>query len=223
MPKAENGYDLERYAPVARRITHFYERYPAGRIITSLVERDANTVIFRARVYRSADDLHPAATGWALEREGDGDVNVVACLENTETSAIGRALANLGFTASSERPSREEMVRVARARQAPLRVAVRAHEPERAGSFAPRDASRDSAPRALPTQHTPPPQSHADALGDVLSLLALARHAGMRPARAASSSARLIAHPPSVADLARIASRLRAWLRRQRRAAAEGV
>ena len=193
MPKAEHGYDLERYAPVARRITLFYERYPAGRIITTLVGRDARTVIFRARVYRAADDTHPAATGWALEREGDGDVNAVACLENTETSAIGRALANLGFTASAERPSREEMVRVARARQAPLRVA-------------PRAASR-------------PLQAHADSLGDVLSLLALARHAGMRPARAAAASARLLARPPARAELARIASRLRAWLLRQRDAA----
>jgi hypothetical protein len=41
MPKAENGYDLERYAPVARCITLFYERYPASRIITTLMERDA--------------------------------------------------------------------------------------------------------------------------------------------------------------------------------------
>jgi len=198
MPKAENGFDLERYAPVARRITLFYERYPAGRIITALIERNARAVIFRASVYRGADDVHPAATGWALEREGDGDVNAVACLENTETSAIGRALANLGFTASAERPSREEMMRVSRARQAPLRVA------------APRQRSiqRTTASSTLL-------QSHADALSDALSLLALARQAGMRPARAARSSARLLARPPAHEDLTRIASRLRAWLRRQ--------
>jgi len=198
MPKAENGFDLERYAPVARRITLFYERYPTGRIITALVERNARAVIFRASVYRAADDAHPAATGWALEREGDGDVNAVACLENTETSAIGRALANLGFTASAERPSREEMMRVSRARQAPLRVAV------------PRQRSLQPS-----TISSPLLQSHADALSDALSLLALARHAGMRPARAARTSARLLAHPPAREDLTRIASRLRAWLRRQ--------
>jgi len=40
----------------------------------------------------------------------------VACLENTETSAIGRALANLGFTASKNRPSLEEIEKAARAR-----------------------------------------------------------------------------------------------------------
>ncbi len=50
MPKAENGYDLERYAPVARRITHFYERYPAGRIITSLVARGRSPSVRRARL-----------------------------------------------------------------------------------------------------------------------------------------------------------------------------
>lgn len=205
MPKAENGYDLDRYAPVARRITLFYERYPAGRIITSLVERDANAVVFRARVYRTAEDPSPAATGWALEREGDGDVNAVACLENTETSAIGRALANLGFTASAERPSREEMVRVARARQSTLRVA------------AVRPRSATPAATATPKPERPPSQSRADALGDVLSLLALARHAGMRPARAARTSARLLADPPSRDDLTRIASRMRAWLNRHPR------
>lgn len=204
MPKAENGYDLDRYAPVARRITLFYERYPAGRIITSLVERDASAVIFRARIYRTAEEASPAATGWALEREGDGDVNAVACLENTETSAIGRALANLGFTASAERPSREEMVRVARARQTP---------PLRVAAARSRSAASEAAP--LPS---PALQSRADALGDVLSLLALARHAGMRPARAAHASARLLAEPPARDELARIASRMRAWLRRDPRA-----
>ena len=206
MPKAEQGYDLERYAPVARRITLFYERYPAGRIITTLIERDARAVIFRARVYRGAEDTYPAATGWALEREGDGDVNAVACLENTETSAIGRALANLGFTASIERPSREEMLRVQRARQAPLRVS------------APRPRSASPTPSFSPLL-----QSHADALSDALSLLALARQAGMRPARAARTSARLLAHPPAREELTRIASRLRAWLHRQRLAEAAAV
>ncbi|HEY8794335.1 MAG TPA: hypothetical protein VIM15_05260 [Gemmatimonadaceae bacterium] len=212
MPKAENGYELERYAPVARRITLFYERYPAGRIITTLVERDESAVIFRARVYRTAEELNPAATGWALEREGDGDVNAVACLENTETSAIGRALANLGFTASAERPSREEMARVARARQAPLRVAA-----SRPRSAAPAPAP-GSALGSSSSREVPSPQSRADALGDVLSLLALARDSGMRPARAARASARLLAEPPSRDDLVRIASRLRAWMRRQPRA-----
>ncbi|MDB4906764.1 MAG: hypothetical protein JWO05_1548 [Gemmatimonadetes bacterium] len=121
MPKVSESFDPSAYAPVADRITLFYKTFPTGRIITHLVERSADAVIFEARVYRHAGDSRPAATGWATEREGDGEVNLVACLENTETSAIGRALANLGYTASAKRPSREEMEKAARARVARMR------------------------------------------------------------------------------------------------------
>src|SRR5919199_1232060 len=121
MAKGDLDLDGGEYAPVAERIALFYLRYPTGRIITKLVSRSEREVVFQALVYRAAHDARPAATGWAAEREGDGDVNTVACVENTETSAIGRALANLGFTASRERPSREEMEKAARAR---LRLAA---------------------------------------------------------------------------------------------------
>ncbi|HEV8233291.1 MAG TPA: hypothetical protein VGP84_01795 [Gemmatimonadaceae bacterium] len=116
--RAEGVFDPASYAPVAERISLFYEAFPRGRIITEMVSRTERDVVFRALVYRQADDSDPAATGWAAEREGDGEVNTVACLENTETSAIGRALANLGFTASRERPSAEEMAKASRARAA---------------------------------------------------------------------------------------------------------
>jgi hypothetical protein len=111
------------YAPVADRIALFYERFPAGRIITQLTMHNEREVVFRASVYRTEKARTPAATGWASERVGDGDINTVACLENTETSAIGRALANLGFTASKNRPSLEEMEKAERGR-AQLQPAV---------------------------------------------------------------------------------------------------
>ncbi len=115
MPKSDLPIGGE-YAPVADRIALFYERFPAGRIITQLTMHNQREVVFRASVYRTEKSRTPAATGWASERIGDGDINTVACLENTETSAIGRALANLGFTASKNRPSLEEMEKAARAR-----------------------------------------------------------------------------------------------------------
>lgn len=114
--RGDGAFDLASYAPVAERITLFYETFPRGRIITELMSRTERDVVFRALVYRDAGDADAAATGWAAEREGDGEINTVACLENTETSAIGRALANLGFTASRERPSAEEMAKASRAR-----------------------------------------------------------------------------------------------------------
>jgi hypothetical protein len=116
MPKSHAFSDLSDYAPVAERLERFYERHPAGRIVTELVSREGGQFIFRALVYRNAEEQEPAATGWAAERVGDGDINTVACLENTETSAVGRALANLGFAASTQRPSREEMMKAERGR-----------------------------------------------------------------------------------------------------------
>lgn len=116
MPKTTPlSFNPAEYAMVADRITLFYEKYPEGRILTRLVSRERE-IVFRAAVYRDRDQTSPAATGWASEKENDGDINTVACLENTETSAIGRALANLGFTASKKRPSYEEMKKVERAR-----------------------------------------------------------------------------------------------------------
>jgi hypothetical protein len=114
--KADGPFDVDGYAPVAARIGLFYERFPMGRIETQLIDRSDRGVVFRAAVYRGPDERRPAATGWAAEREGDGEINTVACLENTETSAVGRALANLGFTASKHRASVEEMAKVARER-----------------------------------------------------------------------------------------------------------
>lgn len=116
MAKGDSQFDRDGYAPVADRIALFYDRFPTGRIETRLVERSDRGVVFRAAVYRGPEERRPAATGWAAEREGDGEINTVACLENTETSAVGRALANLGFTASRQRPSAEEMAKVARER-----------------------------------------------------------------------------------------------------------
>lgn len=116
MSKSDSFFNPEQYATVAERIELFYSRFPEGRINTELVGRENGEITFKALVYRTATESLAAATGWASEREGDGDVNTVACLENTETSAVGRALANLGFTASSRRPSREEMEKVGRAR-----------------------------------------------------------------------------------------------------------
>ncbi|MEO7043226.1 MAG: hypothetical protein ABI035_13270 [Gemmatimonadaceae bacterium] len=117
MPKADVFFDPTRYATVAERIALFYGSHPNGRIQTELVNRDPVSVTFKALVFRGESDTVPSATGWATEREGDGDINTVACLENTETSAIGRALANLGFQAAKERPSVEEMKKATRARE----------------------------------------------------------------------------------------------------------
>ena len=197
MPKSDLTFEPGDYALVADRISLFYERYPYGRIVTELISRTESEVPFRASVYRETPDREPAATGWASERQGDGDINVVACLENTETSAIGRALANLGFTASRRRPSREEMEKADRARvryaQRPIAVTV----------------VRE--PRVVDVAL----QARADALVDVLRLLEPAQWVGMREARAASIRRRLMEASLPAATLEMIGRRLRNWIRRR--------
>lgn len=195
MPKTDGSFDPARYATVAERIELFYRSHPTGRIETDLVTRDAESVTFRARVYRNEADTVAAATGWAAEREGDGDINTVACLENTETSAIGRALANLGFTASRQRPSLEEMRKAEHARVT---------------------RSRAVSSRAIAERSPGYGQHHAHAAADLLNLLAEAERAGLRMERASRLRVRLEQPPPlSPARIAELERSLRRWLSRR--------
>ena len=204
MPKSDLSFDGGEYAPVAARITLFYERFPEGCILTRLVSRSERDVTFKALVYRTAFDPRPSAIGWASERPGDGEINSVACLENTETSAIGRALANLGFTASPLRPSWEEMVKARRARDPGL-------------------GNGDSILPRIPDSHGPIPNPHSPLprpsplLRDLLRLIAVAERRGsVRPARAAAWRRRLRLETPPSDDLERAEERLRARLMRRR-------
>jgi hypothetical protein len=104
------NFDLSQYETVEERIGRLYQSHPDARIVTELVspvEQIETTATFIARVYLNGDDT-PKATGYAMERAGQGYVNKTSHVENCETSAIGRALANMGLH-GSKRPSREEM------------------------------------------------------------------------------------------------------------------
>jgi hypothetical protein len=191
MSKTDSFFNPDQYATVAERIELFYSRYPEGRINTELVTRDGGEITFKALVYRTAAETFAAATGWASEREGDGDVNAVACLENTETSAVGRALANLGFTASSKRPSREEMEKAARVRSALANHAANGKE-------------------------TVALQSQANTVDDVLHLLSTAERKGLPSQRAQILRARVNCYPGlTPARVRKIETKLRSWIRRR--------
>ena len=104
-------FNLQDYEPVQDRITKFYVKHPDGRIITDLTDSSNGVFVFKATLYKSGEDLMSGiilSTGWAREVDGKGYVNQTSALENCETSAIGRALANIGLH-GDKRPSREEM------------------------------------------------------------------------------------------------------------------
>lgn len=111
------AYNPETYVDVQTRISRFWSEYPDGRIHTSLESNPDHftEAIFKAMVYKRLDDAFPSATGWASEEAGKGMAQQTAWMEVCETSAIGRALANMGYaTTGEDRPSREEMEKVAR-------------------------------------------------------------------------------------------------------------
>lgn len=92
-------FNPEEYIGVSERIAAFYAKFPEGRILTAVVEHsfDTGQVMVRAEVYRNAEDTLPAATGHAYETKGGQGANQTSHVENAETSAVGRAIANLGF------------------------------------------------------------------------------------------------------------------------------
>ena len=109
-------FNLEDYATVQERIAQFYGDHPDGVIQTFLAKHDGPEVIFEARVFRTPEEAEKGVytSGWAREVEGKTPVNRTSHLENCETSAVGRALANLGYATDGKRPSREEMQKVQR-------------------------------------------------------------------------------------------------------------
>ena len=135
------GFNLEDYETVESRIDKFYTINGDGAIYTQLLSDPNNidTVVVQAYIFISGE---PVATGLAsetrdkeLSKTSDGreyaSVNYTAWLENAETSAIGRALANYNLS-GAKRPSREEMEKVERGEKgstSPPMPTERADEP----------------------------------------------------------------------------------------------
>ena len=107
------AFNLDDYEPVASRLDRFLKAHPDARVITDLVHYLSDIAVFKAELWLDGEII---ATGWAEEIRGQGSVNKTSHLENCETGAVGRALANAGLSGSdfTKRPSREEMGKVQR-------------------------------------------------------------------------------------------------------------
>ena len=86
----------KEYKTVAKRVDEFRKEHKTDlAIITSLVDRDEDTVVMKAEIIDK--DGRTIATGYAEEHRAASQINKTSALENCETSAIGRALANFGL------------------------------------------------------------------------------------------------------------------------------
>ena len=113
-------FNLEDYETVEERLAKFWKEHPDGRITTEVIEHTLQRFIVKAAIYRTEVDAHPWTTGFAEETVSTRGVNSTSALENCETSAIGRALANANYATKGKRPSREEMAKVNQAQPKPF-------------------------------------------------------------------------------------------------------
>ena len=115
-------FDLSQYATVEERLTQFWSDHPDGAVITEIAHREDNIIVFKAYIYfERGGDL--VSTGFAEEVRDASPVNRTSFVENAETSAIGRGLANANY-AMKKRPSREEMQKAQRTTTTTTNVVV---------------------------------------------------------------------------------------------------
>lgn len=86
----------KEYKTVALRVDEFrkHEDYKGFGIQTEVMS-SADLVMVKASIV--SDSGHVVATGYAEEDRAAGNINKTSAIENAETSAVGRALAFLGF------------------------------------------------------------------------------------------------------------------------------
>lgn len=95
-----------KYAKVSQRLKEFREDCPRANIITEPTIQPDGTVLFKCHIIKDKSDENSAeSTGHALSSEATGN----KVFEKTETIALWRALANMGYLASGEIASAEEM------------------------------------------------------------------------------------------------------------------
>jgi hypothetical protein len=114
----------KEYAEVKDRIAEYRKSHPDWSIETVLLKHadDMSWVLFLSILHNK--DKSQAFTGHAYEErtEDTKQVNFTSWVENCETSAVGRALANMDLRLSDQRPSAEEMGKVERMTTAPATV-----------------------------------------------------------------------------------------------------
>ena len=98
----------KKYVTVAERLRDFRNDYPNYSLISDLIEFDANYCVVKATIMN--EEGRVIATGLDFEDRANSNINKVSFVQNAETSAWGRALANFGYGTEEAVTSAEELV-----------------------------------------------------------------------------------------------------------------
>ena len=109
------------YVPVAERVQAFYDRFPEGSIQSEITHLDERLVVVKAWAYRTADDPRPGVGHSSMLIPGSTNFTRGSEVENTESSAWGRAIAALGFEVKRGIASREEVENKQNEHERPIR------------------------------------------------------------------------------------------------------
>jgi hypothetical protein len=85
----------KQYVEVSERLKHFRTTYIGYSLISEVVDINETSITIKATIYD--DKQNPIASGIAQEVKGSSFINKTSYVENCETSAWGRALANFGI------------------------------------------------------------------------------------------------------------------------------
>tara|TARA_R100000781_G_scaffold70153_2_gene44078 strand:+ start:869 stop:1420 length:552 start_codon:yes stop_codon:yes gene_type:complete len=97
----------KEYVEVNERLKFFRATYPNYSLVSEVIDKTESSILIMASVIDENDNV--LATGLAEEEKGSTFINKTSYVENCETSAWGRALANFGIGLDTAVASAEEV------------------------------------------------------------------------------------------------------------------
>jgi hypothetical protein len=107
----------KEYVEVNERIKYFREAYDHWSLITEFIELTEKRCVMQATILN--EEGRKIATGTAYEMLGSSFINKTSFIENCETSAWGRALANLGIGLDTSIASADEVLNAKKQQETP--------------------------------------------------------------------------------------------------------
>ena len=97
----------KEYVEVNERLRYFRTTYPSYSLTSEVLEKTDKSILILASILN--EEGRVIATGMAEEEKGSTFINKTSYVENCETSAWGRALANFGIGLDTSVASADEV------------------------------------------------------------------------------------------------------------------